>query len=105
MPVLLQTAGLTTSSGLVWRTERQREVAMAAQTLFDALRQVDDDVWIDDLQASQTSLAAWKGQLQSTIEKIEKLAEEKLPTDHTAIVDVFEEQPTTPTMQSIFSEQ
>ena len=105
MPVLLHTAGLTTSSGLVWRTERQREVAMAAQTLFDALRQVDDDVWIDDLQASQTSLAAWKGQLQSTIEKIEKLAEEKLPTDHTTAVDVFEEEPTTPTMRSIFSEQ
>jgi hypothetical protein len=77
--------GLASAAGLVWRTERQQEVARAVQTLLDAMRQSDDDVWLDDLDAAHMSPAVWRAQLLAAVDHLDRSARDHLAPRHAAL--------------------
>merc|ERR1739848_772125 len=65
-----------TSGVLVWRTEKQLDVANAAQTLLDALRDVDSDAWRSELQQAHMSSAMWRSQLQTVVDRLQRAVDE-----------------------------
>eukprot|EP01108_Squamamoeba_japonica_P000636 TRINITY_DN1217_c0_g6_i1.p1 TRINITY_DN1217_c0_g6~~TRINITY_DN1217_c0_g6_i1.p1 ORF type:complete len:134 (+),score=28.09 TRINITY_DN1217_c0_g6_i1:65-466(+) len=61
-------------SPMLWLTPRQVQVAQAAQTLLDALRDVNSDFWRDDLASVDLSAGAWTRQLLTVVERLESAA-------------------------------
>ena len=61
---------------MVWRTEAQSEVAHAAQTLLDAMRNIDSETWRNELASAQMSSTMWARQLLVVFERLEREREQ-----------------------------